>query len=96
MADLITVPPRQIARFRRACDNGANPYLVWTGRAVRIFYTDQWRAMCYTGAFIITTRDDLTTGNPDALDLPDESLAAALTDLANDRLAERDDLAPAT
>jgi hypothetical protein len=50
--------------------------------------------MCYTGAFIITTRDDLTTGNPDALNLPDESPAAALTDLANDRLAEWDRQCP--
>ena len=90
MTDRITVQPRHIARFRRACGNGANPYLVWTGRAVRIFYTDQWRALCYTGAFIITTRDDLNVGNPEALDLTDESLAAALTDLANDQLAERD------
>jgi hypothetical protein len=70
---------------------------IWFGRAGPYGFSTRINgALCYTGAFIITTRDGLTTGNPDALDLPDESLAAALTDLANDRLAERDDLAPAT
>ncbi len=89
MGNSIVVRAHHVARFRRWCQGEGNPYLVWTGRGVRTFLTDRWPALCCTGAFVITTRDDLFAGNPEALDLPDESLAAALTQITNDLLAER-------
>lgn len=94
MTDSITVHPSHVERFREHCRRGGKPYLVWNGHAVKVFVTDKWRALCYAGAFLITSRDDLIASCPEALGLPDESLAVALTDITNDHLVEQAD-APA-